>query len=212
MADPTPRRARSRLEPWRTRYGLVSDILTPQRIGLGLLALVLLATGLLGGWGDALSADEDLPRVEPSATAEAAPFRLVVKKAFHGSELPPAVRPSDGVRYVFVTLEATNTATAPVHASILSGDLAVDVDGLTAANPRVLRVNDGQPARAFSPDVTVPVVVVWEQDASAPAPTALTLTVPGYTFRRSSMDASEDWRDPTPAFRVSLPVNPVPGA
>ncbi len=215
VADHTPRRAASpRWAAWRKRYALVSDILTPQRIGLLLLLVVLLGTGLLGGWQDALTGDaDDLPAVEPSASATAAPFTWVVKKAFSGDELKPAAYPRDGVRYLFVTVDATNTSDLPTFASLLTGAAHVEVPGIaTQARPTVVRVLDGQAARAFSPDVAVPVVLVWEQDAAQPAPERVTVTVDGHTFRRSTMDASTEWRDPVPAFTVTLPVEEVPAA
>lgn len=214
MAEHTPQRAKSRMETWRKRYALVSDIFTPQRVGLGLLALVLLVAGLLGGWDAAVDADEDqVIRTEPSVAAKAAPFELVVKKAFQGDELKPVASATEGVRYVMVTVDVTNTSDAPVFAATLVNDLVLNVEGLRPdVRPRVLRLLDGQGARAFSPDVAVPAVIVWEQDSAHPAPTELTLTVPGRTFRQSVMDSSWDWRDPAPAVRVTLPVGPVPEA
>lgn len=210
MSD-APRHAVPRLEAWRTRWAWVSDILTPQRIGLGLLALVLLVAGAFGGWEDALTAEETTPRAEPGATVAAAPFDVVVRKAFQGDALPPVANARDGVRYLFVTLDVTNTSDAPVFSSILSSDLGVDLTGVdTTFPPQVFRINDTQGARSFSPDVTVPVVVVWELDASLDPPTEVTLTVPRHTWRRASLDSSMGWRDPEPAVEVTLPVAEVP--
>ena len=215
VADHTPQRAApKRLESWRKRYGLVSDILTPQRIGLVLLVAVLLVAGLLGGWQDALTGDEEtLPTSTPSATATAAPFTLVVKKAFSGDELKPAAYPSEGVRYLFVTVDVTNASDAPTFSSILSQAATVDVPGVAeGVDPRVVRVLDGQGARSFSPDVVVPVVLIWEQDAAQPAPTSVTLTMSRHTFRVGTMDSSKEWRDPEPAWTVTLPVEEVPAS
>ena len=50
------------------------------------------------------------------------------------------------------------------------------------------------------------------QDAAQPAPTSVTLTMSGHTFRVSTMDSSKEWRDPEPAWTVTLPVEEVPAS
>ena len=71
--DPEP----TRLQRAKKAYGVVGDILTPGRIALLVAALVLLVTGLVGGWEAATATDDDTPvekYVVPAGRAH--PLRL----------------------------------------------------------------------------------------------------------------------------------------
>ena len=99
--DTTPAEAeeRSGFKRAQKTYALVSDILTPQRIGLFLAFALLLGIGLFGGWDAAVTEVDDVPRGEPSATAAVPPFDVVFRRARYGDSLEPAFRPQEGVRY-----------------------------------------------------------------------------------------------------------------
>ena len=228
MTDDTPRRALpdaqadtgeaparvvpTRFERAKKVYELVSDVVTPQRIGLVLAALVLLVAGIAGGFDAVSAADDDTPTASVGEVVDAAPFEITVRRARHGTELKPIAYRQDGRRHVFVTLDVRSTATLPVPAGILLNAVRIDVPGLATtasgslATPNGYRTGDGLSVRSLQPGVTVPVVLVWQQDAAAPVPETLTVTVNRQTWRTSTLEDSESWFDPEPARVVTLPV------
>ncbi len=217
----SPAQRMTRLKKASKVYGLVSDILTPQRLGLLAAVAVLLGFGWLGGWNEAVAETDDIPVVKAGDAHAAKPFEITVKKAFHADKLSPILPAIDGRRYLLVTADVVNTSDRPMLAGTLTSDLTLDATGLTtlefrdgpvSAKPQVYRINDTLGARAFSPGVTVPVVLVWQQDTTATIPGQVTVTVPAHTWRASSMDGAQDWRDPEPAFRVTLDVAELPEA
>ena len=202
-------------------YGLVSDILSPQRVGLLIAVAVLLGFGWLGGWNEAVAETDELPVVKAGEAHPATPFEITVKKAFHAARVDPILPTVDGRRYLLVTADVVNTSDRPVLVSTLTDDLTLDAHGLAtspsqsgpvAHHPLAYRINDALGARAFSPGVTVPVVFAWEQDATVDVPAHVTVTVPAHAWRASTMDGDLGWRDPTPAFRVTLDVVALPEA
>lgn len=234
MAEDTPRRALpdapaneagdaperaeepDALERAQTAYDLVSDILTPTRIGLLLAAVVLLLTGWLGGLAAVDEATEDLPRAEPGRPVEAGPFEITVTRARSGAELPPLVRSAEGVRHLFLVIDVRSTHDDPVSETVLRRALTIDAEGLlvptgTPQAAGVARIGDGLPVRTLQPGLDVPTVVYWRQDAAVPAPGELTVTLHRQTWRRSVASGSNDWLDVTPVARVTIPVEPLDG-
>ena len=194
-------------------YSLVSDILTPQRIGLFLAFALLLGIGLFGGWDAAVTEADDVPRGEPSATAVVPPFDLMFRRVRYGDSLDPAFPARDGVRYWFVSVDVTNATDLPVDRFKLTDDIEIDVPGLQGTaglrpRPTPYRLLDSLPQDYFQPGLTTQIALVWEQDAAAAIPDEVTLTVPKYTWRASSMDGSSDWRDAEPGLIITLPADP----
>lgn len=218
-ATPAAPKRVARLQKAGKVYGLVSDILTPQRLGLLAAVAVLLGFGWLGGWNEAVAETDEIAVAKVGQAHAATPFEITVKKAFHADKVSPILPTVAGRRYLMVTADVVNTSGRPVLAGTLTSDVTLDAEGLATlerrdgpavARPQVFRINDTLSARAFSPGVTVPVVLVWEQDATAKIPSQVTITVPKHAWRASSMDGSEDWRDPEPEFRVILDVAELP--
>ena len=214
--DTTPAEAeeRSGFKRAQKTYALVSDILTPQRIGLFLAFALLLGIGLFGGWDAAVTEVDDVPRGEPSATAAVPPFDVVFRRARYGDSLEPAFRPQEGVRYWFVSLDVTNTTNLPVDRFTLTDDIAIDLPGLKSfpgvpPRPTPYRLLDSLTQGDFQPGLTTQIALVWEQDAAAAIPDEVTLTVPKYTWRASSMDGSTGWRDAEPGLIITLPADPL---
>lgn len=229
MADQTPRRALpdaradntgespvlvvpTRFERARTVYELVSDVVTPQRIGLVLAALVLLVAGIAGGFDAVSAADDDTPTAAVGEVVDAAPFEITIKRARYGTELKPIAYRQDGRRHLFVTLDVRSKDRLPVPAGILLNAVRIDVPGLATnasgslATPTAYRTGDGLSVRSLQPGVTVPVVLTWQQDAAAPVPETLTVTVNRQTWRTSTLEDSESWFDPEPVRVATLPV------
>ncbi len=85
----SPAQRMTRLKKASKVYGLVSDILTPQRLGLLAAVAVLLGFGWLGGWNEAVAETDDIPVVKAGDAHAAKPFEITVKKAFHADKLSP---------------------------------------------------------------------------------------------------------------------------
>lgn len=202
----------TRFERARKAYGVVGDVLTPGRIALLLAALVLLVTGLVGGWEAATATDDDTPVVEAGEPLDVAPFEIAVQRMRHGDELPGVVPLSETHRYLFLVVDVTNTSDAPVDFTILARALTLDVEGLEATaegfvhRPRIHRGNDGLASRSYSPGVATPTVLIWKQDRAVAPPDEATLTVHAFTWRYSVVEESDGWFDEEPAARVTLDV------
>lgn len=208
-----PERARpSRLETWRDRYELVSDILTPQRIGLALAAVVLVVTGLFGGMNAVEeAAPDELPTARGGEPIAVEPMTFTVKSIRHADELRPVARAEPGKTYYFVVFDVTNLSDKAVPAYTLAEALKLDVAGTQTTQPitSLYRVNDSLYADGYQPDVPVSTVAVWEADAAAPVPQEATLTISELTWYEYFTTADEEWQVAEPAVTVTLPIKPL---
>lgn len=216
MADHTPQRAESRLETWRKRYALVSDILTPQRLGLLLAVALLGIVALAGGWQavEGVEAPET-PKVAVGDKIAATPIEVSVRRARHFDELKPSLPRTDGYRYLVVSLDLTLRNDEFVSAYDLQRAIALDAPGLKSTplrsgpridDPRLLRGLDGLDAKAFQPGLPTPTIAVWQQALTEPIPAEVTVTFAQQTWRQSVLDGAWRWSDPSPVARVTLPV------
>lgn len=223
---PEPEQPPSRLATWAKVFGLTSDLITPSNVVVAILALTLLVVGVFGGWGAAAEADAteaEVPVKAAGERVEAKPFELTLHKAIATEEVAGRLPKTPGSRYLIVSADLTDRDSryveddAGITGNLVRQDaLSIDAAGLVrygkplpegqAQAPSVYRVNDTQGQQAFQPGVLTPVIVVWEQASSEPAPEHLTVTVNSYTWRRSSLDGHLFWTDPTPAARITLPV------
>ena len=95
---------------------------------------------------------------------------------------------------------------------MLSKAVTIDAKGLdldandVPVGPLVYRLGDAQSARSLQPDVLTPVTLVWSQDATAPVPTEVTVTLNAHTWQRSALEDFEYWQSPTPVVELTLPV------
>ena len=233
MADRNPRRAlpdtpavepkgeptrvqETKLDVARKRYALVSDLLTPQRLGLVLAVALLGLIGAVGGW-DAIEGVEapEVPRVEVGEPIKAHPFEITVRRARHFDALEGALYREEGQRYLVVSLDVTLRNDVHVPGETLRDALHLDAPGLkmlalksgpSPERPRLLRGLDALDARTYQPGLEVPTIAVWQQEVGAPIPDEVTVTFDRQTWRASSLDGSMRWFDPTPVARVTLPL------
>ncbi|MFZ2426986.1 MAG: hypothetical protein WAW71_02445 [Propioniciclava sp.] len=226
MAEQTPRRAlpptsgsttddapaqrahTSRFVRWRERYSLVSDILTPQRLGLALAAIVLLVTGAFGGL-DAVTSDDpdETPAGQANQPLSIGPATITVMRLRNADALPPIASAQAGTTYLFGVLQVVNTSSEPLGATAVASALALDVPGIAPgqAAPSLYRIDDSLGARTFQPGVPVNVVAVWPTTSQdAPAEAHLTLSTLTWYEYFSSADA--EWQVQESAFIVTLPV------
>lgn len=206
---------------WQLYTKHLGTIVPPRTAIVLLVALVLLGITTFGGWRSATATATELPTPSPGESIDAAPLRVVAHKAFYANELGTSVRAQPGVRLVIVKVSVTNISTRFVGGYAKESMFRIDAPNLLKygqpardANvaPVAYRVLDGQPAGAYQPGVPADLALVWEQQASAAIPTQVSLTVAGLTWRRSSLDGSYDWFDPTASAVVTLPVVPLPKA
>lgn len=211
----TPERAApTKLDLAKKGYSVVSDIFTPQRLAVGGAAGVMAVAGALGGFEAVSTATDELPVVEVAEVATAAPFEITVNGVRYGETLGTVAPEKDGVRYLFVVADVTNTAERPVYSgTTLNSQVRIDADGLlpnpaslNKDNPASYRTLDQLGLAWLQPGVTVPTVFIFEQDAAEPLPEEVTVTLSSSTWRASLMDGSFDWRDAAPAVEIVAPV------
>lgn len=217
----TPDRPPTRLERWKGRYDLVSDIFTPQRLGLALAVVLVAVVGAVGGPGLVEAVEAEVPVVEPGTKVAAAPFEVTIRKARHGAELKPVAYRADGVRYLFVVADVTVTGREPVDAEAVRAALTLDAERLRAIPsrrepgvtrrepPQAHRTSDSLRAATLQPGIDYELVFTWQQDATVPVPAQVTATVHGHTWRESMLDGSHGWRDPAAVALVTVPVEPL---
>lgn len=206
-SDGPERAAGSRLDAWRGRYELVSDIATPSRIGLVLAAVVLVLTGAFGGLDAVQTSTEEVPRAEAGTPLTVAPLTITVASLRHADALPPVARAVEGRTYYMAVLDVTNTGDTVVRGLTFADALRLDVPGVEVTGPaQVYRVADSLPARGFQPDVPSQVVALWTAPATAPVATEATLTLSALIWHQDFASASAAWRVDEPAFTLTLPV------
>ena len=207
---PTPMAVPRRRRAWLT-------------VGLSALTGLLLVgvIGLFGGWETASSQREEaLPAISPGERVRVEPFDLTPVKAVHATQLDPILYAEDGVRWLILLMEVTNTAGFPVGNGTLQSTATLDVAGLLpspyielplAAADRVVsesvfRVVDSLPQRTVQPGLAQRLAFVWRQDSREPPPESLTFTLQRHTYRTSNLEPAYDWFDPKPVATVTLPV------
>lgn len=208
----------SRLQRARSAYGVVSDILTPQRLVVLFVVLALVVVGLVGGWGEVAAEESDITEVAPGAPFTVTPYEVTLRRARTFTELPPTFRADKEYRYLALVLDVVNRTKEPVAASYLTAGTTLDAPGLKqvglasgtrAADPLLYRSLDGLSASTLQPGLSTPAVLVWQQRLADPVPETVTVTWSTHTWRRSSLDGHQDWFDATASHAVTLPVEAV---
>ncbi|SNU01842.1 hypothetical protein SAMN06298212_11830 [Ruaniaceae bacterium KH17] len=213
-----PPKKPSRLKRAAKAYSYVSDIFTPQRIGLLLGALLLLAVGVFGGWGAVGDAVEDVEILEVGQSAETSPFTLTPSRARVFDELAGVFYAEDGYRYIAVLMTVENTTDTFVSTETLREGTTIDAAGVRTieleAGPRVIdaevrRGIDGLSQPTFQPGLPTEVVLAWQQAVTEPIPDEITIGFSDFTWRTSTLDGSMGWRDAVPAAQFVLPLEPL---
>lgn len=213
-----PPKQPSRLKRAAKAYSYVSDIFTPQRIGLFLAAGVLAVVGMFGGWGAAGDAAQDIPTAEVGEPGETTPFTVTPTRARVFDELGGVYYAEEGYRYIVVIMDVENTSAEFTSTTPLRQGTTLDVDGLRTleldsgpkiVEPTVLRGADSLTQYTFQPGLPTNVVLAWQQHVESPIPDEITITFSDFSWRRSVMDDSMGWRDPTPAVTYVLPLEPL---
>ena len=208
----------TRLQRLAALYGHVSDVLTIPRIGALLGLVVIVLVGAVGGWGGATEAAEEAPTAAVGTPIEAEPFEVTVRRARFFDELRPSFYAEDGFRYLALSVDVTPTATEPVGGAVFARAATLEVPGLRTidlssgpkvADPQVVRTADGLTQHTFQPGLTTNVVLVWQQEIGETLPAQVSLTLARHTLRRSSMDGTLGWRDPSPVAGVTLALEPL---
>ncbi|MFT4234413.1 MAG: hypothetical protein QM607_05375, partial [Microbacterium sp.] len=155
MTQETPPSRVKRAVGW---CAAVSDVLTPARIGILLAAALLGVVALFGGWGSVTDAAEDTAIVQAGDEIDAAPFTITVTRARVFDELLPGLPAEDGMRYVAVLMDVTNTTDLPVAGGVLDASAVIDLPGQATIaldsgpvnqEPSVLRTADSLTERTF---------------------------------------------------------------
>lgn len=224
VAENTPRRAspdapaqddpsaatrglKSRLRMLRDGYGLVSDILTPQRIGLVLAAIVLVASGSFGGLDEVNTKADAIPVAKAGQIITVKPFTISVTKLIHFKELGSIAPTKAGTTYYMAVMKVTNTSDAVVSAISLAPALKLAAPNVAPrANPLLYRAQDSIPARGYQPGVPVLTAVIWAAETSTPAPTEATLTLSNLTWYQYFSSNAAAWRVDVPAYTLTLPI------
>ncbi|MDN5558303.1 MAG: hypothetical protein L0G23_02555 [Ruaniaceae bacterium] len=205
----------SRLKRAAKWYSYVSDIFTPQRIGLLLGAAVLSIVGIFGGWDAVGETVEDVTLVEVGETATATPFAVTPTRARVFDELEGVFYAEEGYRYIVVIADVENTSARFVSSAILAQGASLDAPGMRfmerragprVNDPSVVRSADSLSQATFQPNLATNIVLVWQQEVASPIPETITLTLSDHTWRSSVNDGSFGWRDATPAVRYVLPL------
>lgn len=196
---------------------------------LGGSLAVLLVSGAFGGLGD--SRDDPPATAAAGTTVDVAPFEVTVERVREGRDLGvDSVDVPDG-RWLIVSAKVTvrDDASAPYDALSelvrLEGAQGLvptnHVDGRPLPDPAgvaprtILSTDDAQPLSTPAPDLTYPAAFLFEQSASAPVPTEVTVVLQSHVWRKSEIEERMGWFDPAPVVRITVPVTafaPAPDA
>lgn len=197
--------------------GAFKDLLTPANIFLLALVVILLLTGLLGGWNNLSESKRVLPVAETGKDIEVNPFRIQVRKAMWFTNFPQMFALRPGQRGLVVTMDVTNISDS--YISVHKLEEALRLEGLQLVDhirqqpvasekavPYAVRGSDGFPEQTLQPGLPVRLGLVWVQDIKTPAPRELDMALYKQTYRQSSLDGSMDYFDRQPVYKLTMPL------
>ena len=190
-----------------------------RQLVLGTGALLLLVSGLFGGL--ARAEPDELDTLVAGRTVETAPFDITVTKVGWATDLGEVLGESEVGRFLVVYATITSTEKQSVDGFVLGE--AVRLQGLKGfvkspaggdelvasdeARPNLVVRDDQVTFDVLNPGLTYDVAYIWEQNAEAPVPSTVDVTVYDHGFRQSSIDDQENWFDSsvmaTGAFSVT---------
>lgn len=199
---------------WLTRLSL-------KQVSMLAAGIVVLASGVFGGLEKA-----DIRRIPVAGQLtvgverHAHPIDITIEGAEVTTRINRLYDEPDGHYLVIVA-----TISADVDESLYEGTVAdivriEDVPGVgpldgdpaedsETVKPRVFVDPDGSNLAPAVPGLTYRVRFVWEQSASVPAPSSLTVITRDLTHRKSTLDTQMLWTDPTLDARGRIPVREV---
>lgn len=156
----------------RERARELFDRLPTRWLITSITAILLLASGVLGGLDDAPV--DPVPVLDAGETAEGTQFSVSVTRALLIDALPEqGLTPEDGNRLLVIAATVENQRTMPVRLTVAPSKpdtvVPLGVDGVTATTGplAVAIVNDGAQLSAMQPGVPAELVYVWEIPAGA---------------------------------------------
>lgn len=197
--------------------GAFKDLVNPANIFLLLLVVVVLLTGLFGGWGNLSESKKQLPLAKVETPIEVSPFRVTVRKALWFTDVPIIYRLSPGQRALVLSVDVTNQSDQFISAQTLQA--AIKLKGLhlvdpisdkavasETVEPLVLRGSDGFREKSLQPGLPVSYALLWVQDAAQPVPANLDVVFSKQNYRMSSLDGAMGYFDLEPVSHLVLPT------
>jgi hypothetical protein len=188
--------------PWLRRQAARLAGMPLRRLGLGVVALALAASGLFGGLEQVK--DPVLPAIAPGQLNKGKPWNVTVSAVRVIDEAPPRLRrPGDRWLAVRATVEVTADDSRRDLEDVLQ---LAGVEGLLDKRPTVYLLRDNANLRLLHPGLPEELVFFWEQAAGAPVPAAIDVQIHGKKQRADSLTGHKDWLDRKPRARVRMPV------
>lgn len=178
-----------------------------------LLIVLVLVTWATGG----LRPVDRVPTAAVGQIIEVDPLRLSVVGAWVGDHFGSAVSKDDkGTRVLVVRVRAENLGDRYLYE--LDQMFRIDAAGLVEydkpvtagqAAPDIQTWPEGSFQSTIQPGIPADLLLVWHLAPGATVPASTVLTVISLTYRKSSLDDSMLWADPTPTARVPLTLQPA---
>jgi hypothetical protein len=185
----------------------IRDWLTLQRVVLGLVAVATLISIPFGGLRDAKDDDPDhgVPRIEVNQLSEGGPFNVTVTGGRLLKDQDGLHTSKDNNRWlcILATLEVTDTKSSMDFYELF---VVKGAQGIVSKVPDVRVVSDLAIAPALHPGVPEKMVFLWEQEADAPVPTQVEVTIIGKTYRPDSFTNNLGWFDATERAVLTVPI------
>lgn len=221
-------------EPQQPRKGALHTLRTVAEAIGGILDaktwIALIVAGILlvvGGLGGLERATAEAPAALPTAKVgepiEVRPFTITVVSAHQGDSLGKLLTAKKGKRYIAVRLTIVTHEGQSARQG-LKGSMAQGYRFIRLQTPGVpegdkdsfvygFRVSDSQILATLQPELPTDVLIVFEQDTvEVPTPpSTVTAVLQEQTWRRSNLDGSWGWFDPTPVVTMEIPVKPLKG-
>lgn len=221
--DPRPDVLTRLRKGWKTLQ-LFEEVASPTTLAVLVLALVLGAVGLFGGWDRVRAAETEVPVVQSGQQVTLGPYAVTLVDAWLGDP-PSKYAPLDS-RTVMVRAKVVNTSDQPVAAGFVLQDAVIlELPGCIQPGGRpsggagegcqfqgVERYWDlktGEPlvpAGALQPGVEVGLLITFAQQRSAPVPSTAQLQLSPLTWRQSVLDGQWMWSSPELVGTSSLPL------
>jgi len=180
-------------------------------LGLSAGAAALAASGLFGGLDHAEK--PALPPLKVNEVSEGEPWTVTVTGGrLVGDGLPGLTLENPANRWVVVL--ATVEVTAPESRNDMRDIIDISgVEGLVK-DPNIRRLypqnvialRDGAAVGYLQPAMPEKLAYFWEQEATAPVPTEMSVTINQKTYRVDSLAGHQAWLDLAPRAELTVPI------